>query len=338
MSVSLLARTGMRPGDSPFVDGAMSTRTSNTRRKRSASEDSTSGKTPLSSGDSFDRPKETEPGIRLRGHGRQVLISTGRDLSPDHDLETEEGEADPDGREGEANSQPSKRGNITGFSEKSRRRLRERVHAIRRDTVGVFLTLTYHRTDPTPEKLKEDFRAFWKLLQRTYNREHVSNLSCVWKMEPQERGTPHIHMIVYGVSYIDAQTVSKVWHGVTEETSEKHRKAGVDVQTAVNENGKLQAYLSKYMAEVYDGWPGAEEGDPWAETGRWWGFKGRDYLPVAEWEETQVKLHQKEAEDLIEELLGEWGVDMPEGVIPPTLVINTRGDPGERLLDLIDRI
>lgn len=306
----------------------MCSSTSNARRKRSASEDSTTGETPVSSGDPFDRPKETEPGIRLRGHGRQVFISTGRDLSRNQDLEVEEGE----------NEQPSKRGNITGFSEKSRRRLRERVHAIRRDTVGVFLTLTYHETDPTPEKLKEDFRAFWKVLQRTYNQEHVSNLSCVWKMEPQERGTPHIHMIVYGVSYIDAQTVSKVWHRVTEETSEKHRKSGVDVQTAVNEDGKLQAYLSKYMAEVYDGWPGAEEGDPWAETGRWWGFKGREHLPVAEWEETQVKLHQKEAENLIEELLDEWGVDMPEGVIPPSLVINTRGDPGERLLELIDRI
>jgi hypothetical protein len=216
--------------------------------------------------------------------------------------------------------------------------LRERVHAIDRDADGLFITLTYHETKPTPDRVKKDFDALWAWLEREYNGPSVRPISCVWKMEPQDRGTPHIHLILYGVPFIPAQKLSRRWHEITGETSKKHRKAGVDIETAVNEDGKLQGYLAGYMEKTYDHWPGAEPGDPWWNPGRWWGLRRRDCLPVAEWEDTVVQIHQREAEALIDELLDEWEVDLPGYVTPPTLIINTRGSPGERLLDLIDRI
>jgi hypothetical protein len=47
-----------------------------------------------------------------------------------------------------------------------------------------------------------------------------------------------------------------------------------------------------------------------------------------------VHLHGHEAGALIAMLLDEWGVDLPEGVVPPRLTINTRGDP-ESVLDAL---
>jgi hypothetical protein len=297
---------------------------------------------PDAGGPDFDRPTTDRPVIRARNGGRQILISTGPDLSGDTDLPDVQ-QGDDQAGEGDqsapANGQtPPTRGRIDGFSADSRRRLRERLHAIRRDAKGVFLTLTYHQTRPSPDRAKRDLDVFWKRLRERYGGEHVGGISAVWKMEPQKRGAPHFHLIVYGIDFIPAQEVSRIWHDVTAEESSQHAQSGVDVESAVNEDGKLQTYLAKYMAETYEGWPGAEPGDPWANMGRWWGSLGREHLPVAEWEPEGVALHQREAQKLIRELLDEWDVDIPDGVIPPSLLINCRGDAGQRLLRLLDRL
>lgn len=266
----------------------------------------------------------------MRGEGRQIFISTGRDLSLDDEL--------PDGKD-EADREVSTPGGeeqrITGFSADSRRRLRSKMHTIRRDAEGVFLTLTYQHTDPTCREAKRHLDTFWKRLRRWLEEDGVGRISCVWKMEPQERGTPHFHLIVYGVSFINAQKVSRLWHEVTDEVDHRHRKAGVDVERAVNEDGKLQAYLAKYLAKTYDHWPGPQD---LTYTGRWWGIMGRDHVPWAQWDETAVQVHQKEAERLIRDLLDEWEVDIPDDVIPPTLTVNTRGDPSKRFLEFVNRI
>lgn len=283
---------------------------------------------------SLSRPDAAEPGIYTRGKGRQLLISTGSDLSPDQDPVGENLQETRD-EDGET---VGKRKACTGFSRRARRSLRETGHSIKRGASGLFLTLTYHETCPSTGKLKQDFDAFWAWVEREYGGEYVQAPSCIWKMEPQERGVPHIHVLLYGLDFIPAQKLSQRWHEITDETSDKHRKAGVDVEPTVNQDGKLQAYLAEYFAETYQHWPGNENGGWWRETGRWWGKRGGDRLPVAEWEDTVVQLHQREAETLIDELLDEWEVDLPDYVTPPTLIINTRGSPGERLLDLMDRI
>jgi hypothetical protein len=139
-------------------------------------------------------------------------------------------------------------------------------------------------------------------------------------------------LIVYGVRFIPAQEVSRLWHEVTEETDHRHRKAGVDVERAVNKDGKLIAYIGKYLAECYDEWPG----DRCAYTGRWWGVRGRKHLPRADWDEAAIYLEQREARALIRSLLDRWGADLPEGVIPPSLHVCTRGDPAEWIDEHLD--
>ena len=271
-----------------------------------------------------DRRAFDEAHIRIRGDGRQLVIDTGEEPEADDldvhpqresggDLETDAPTPTPQGDEQR----------ITGFSADSRRRLRRKMYAIRRDADGVFLTLTYHQTNPTCKEAKSHLDAFWKRLTRWLDEEDVGRISCIWKMEPQRRGVPHFHLVVYGPQFIPARKVSRLWHEVTGEPDHRHRKAGVDVERAVNEDGKLTAYLGKYMAETYDEWPNEDT----TYTGRWWGVKGRDHVPWAPWDNAKVYLDQNEAKRLIRQLLDEWGIDIPSGVIPPSLCICTRGDP-----------
>lgn len=282
--------------------------------------------------DPLDRPALDEAHIRMRSDGRQLVIDTGPepeaddlDVHPEAEGQAEQGEGMPVTPQGEEQR-------VKGFSADSRRRLRKKMHAVRRDAEGVFLTLTYQHTRPTPREAKAHLDAFWKRLRRWLDDADIGRISCIWKMEPQERGTPHFHLIVYGTQFIPAQTVSRLWHEVTDETDHRHRKAGVDVERAVNEDGKLTAYLGKYMAEEYDEWPAEDV----VYTGRWWGVMGRKHLPRAPWDEAAVYIDQNEAKALIRSLLDEWGVDLPNGVIPPSLCICTRGDPTGLMESLLD--
>lgn len=219
---------------------------------------------------------------------------------------------------------------ITSFSPKSRRRLRKTLHSVRRDAPAVFVTLTYHETAPTPFEAKEHLDAFVKRLFRwlSADMQGVCDPSLVWKMEPQERGVPHFHMILYGTDFVPVQKLCRIWHESTSESSRQHLKAGVDVERAVNENGKVQGYLSKYMSKTHEEWPG-EAG--FLYTGRWWGVRGRKALPVAEWTPV-LDLDRHEAEAIIRTLLDEWEADLPSYVVPPSLEICTRGDPYEWLI------
>ena len=271
-----------------------------------------------------DRRAFDDAHIRMRGEGRQLVIDAGEepeaddhDIHPDRENEVPATEVTPPTPQGDDQR-------ITGFSECSRRRLRRKLYSIRRDAEGVFLTLTYQHTRPTPREAKEHFDTFWKRLRRWMDDADAGRISCIWKMEPQERGVPHFHLIVYGTRFIPAQKVSRLWHEVTEETDHRHRKSGVDVERSVNEDGKLTAYMGKYMAECYDEWPSAHG---CLYTGRWWGVRGRAHLPRAGWDDAKIHLDQHEARALIQQLLDEWGVDLPDGVVPPSLCICTRGDP-----------
>ena len=272
------------------------------------------------------RPAFEEAGIYVRPGGRQLCISQGRsarDTEADRELVEEAGDELPDSED-----RPT-RGRITGFSAASRRRLRRTVHALDRSTDALFVTLTWHEERPTPEEAHAALDRFWKRLTR----EHPG-LSAVWKMEPQDRGVPHFHLIVYGTNFLPAQSLSRMWHECTAERSTQHRLAGADVERIQRgRDGKLMAYLSKYMGKEIDGWPDAG-GPAWEHPGRFWGVLNREALPVAAWADWCIHLHSHEAGALIAMLLDEWGVELPDGVVPPRLTVNTRGDP-ESVLDAL---
>jgi hypothetical protein len=146
-------------------------------------------------------------------------------------------------------------------------------------------------------------------------------------MEPQKRGVPHFHVIVYGTRWLPVRWLTEAWHECTDETSDAHRKSGVDAEwVRGGQDGKLMAYLSKYMSKEMDGWPDVA-GEAWNHPGRFWGVLSRSCLPVAPWGGWFVPMDAYEAGALIRFLLDRWGVDVPDGVLPPRMTVNTRGDP-----------
>jgi len=286
-----------------------------------------------------DRPAFDEAGIAVRPEGRQILISTGQvdDGDREHDREDVSFpllerpsvlHVDPPYATGTAptldtGSRSGTRSEITGFSDRSRRRLRRKVHALDRDVNGHFVTLTYHETDPSPVEAKTHLDTFIKRLFRAF-----PEASVIWKMEPQERGVPHFHLLVYGIPYIPVQKWCLIWHQCTGETSDEHAQAGVDLEAHIQrDDGRLMAYLSKYMDKR------VSLGDGWDSPGRFWGIRGRDRLPWADWEKV-CTMSRAEAERVIYEMLDRWGVDLPEHTDIPQLVVDTRGDPAQAIGDL----
>ena len=86
----------------------------------------------------------------------------------------------------------AKRGKIGGFSAKARGRMMELCAKIRDDAVALFVTLTYPSDWPgDPARWKRDLDAFGKWICR-----FAPGVGAIWKLEPQQRGAPHFHLLV----------------------------------------------------------------------------------------------------------------------------------------------
>jgi hypothetical protein len=160
------------------------------------------------------------------------------------------------------------RGLVNGFSPGSRRRMLKRFAQIDRDYLGqsLLVTLTYPRTFPTESSTyKRHLDTFSKRLQRTFPRS-----SAIWKLEYQERGAPHFHLIVMGVPFMARAWLSRAWYEIVRSNDERHLRAGTQVQRC-NSARKACAYASKYVAKI-------SVGTPVGHSGRFWGVVGRQNL------------------------------------------------------------
>jgi len=189
---------------------------------------------------------------------------------------------------------------IRGFSASARRRMRQLLSSIERDAHknggGLFLTLTYHTSEPTGKDVKNHLHAFVQRLRRKWK---GSKWSLVWRLEYQKRGAPHIHMLIWGVRYERKEWFKRCWHEITGETSNDHAEMGAWVER-MPEGSKLSSYVSKYMAKAGtapEGWQG-----------RIWGVRNRKHLPIGEFTHI-IGVPYGVAIDLARETLDEWGVD-----------------------------
>lgn len=173
----------------------------------------------------------------------------------------------------------SKRGIIRGFSTRSRRRLLQRIAQINRNDRRVarplFVTLTYPAAFPTMRASKRDLDVFGKRIRRKY-----PQASYFWRLEPQRRGAPHYHLIVFGVDFIPKTWLSRAWFEVVGTKDPVHLKAGTQVKRIRSWRG-VWSYASKYLAkvegEVVNEETGEVLGDEW---GRHWGIVGAENLPI----------------------------------------------------------
>jgi len=132
----------------------------------------------------------------------------------------------------------AKRGKITSFSNASRRRL---LHLFARlDTrkaKAVFLTLTFTEI-PTTLHAKKVFKRFTERLRR-----HFPRMSFIWRLERQQRGSIHFHLIMFNFPFVPQATIQKWWESCTEEPM------SICYIQFIEGKRKVFNYISKYCAK-----------------------------------------------------------------------------------------
>lgn len=160
---------------------------------------------------------------------------------------------------------------VRGLSEKSRRRLIKKLAALDKTSQKhkpVFITLTY--PDVWPEAPAEWHAHLKNFCQRV--RYKFPHACIIWRLEYQERGAPHFHLILLGPRFLDYSWVAEKWNAVVAKGNEQHLAAGTETRAARNW-GETQNYLAKYVAKQLPH-------EHTEATGRQWGIYGRDNLPI----------------------------------------------------------
>lgn len=163
------------------------------------------------------------------------------------------------------------RGAVGAFNRRSRGRLLQWLGSIDRralQLLPLFVTLTYPATWPDdPATWKRHLEAFAKRVRRRY-----PGAAIVWRLEPQRRGAPHFHLLVFGVRYLDPRGEVAAWWNAILDGGADHLAAGTRVERVQSWRGVMH-YASKYLAKHGDG-------EGFEGVGRHWGVIGREALPV----------------------------------------------------------
>lgn len=173
-----------------------------------------------------------------------------------------------------------KRGAVKGFTVASRRRLMQTIARIRRDAeLPCFVTLTYPSVFPSPKESKRHMEIFIKRIKRKFD-----GVGFIWKLEPQERGAPHYHLLVWGVHEVELRAwIPKAWFAIAGNDDQNHFLFHVGalgnqhcVQRVRSFRG-VWSYASKYLGKTFDvaGW----DEKP---TGRFWAVVNRSNVPFGE--------------------------------------------------------
>jgi len=174
------------------------------------------------------------------------------------------------------------RGKITDFSAASRVRLFDLVHRLDVTRKPIFVTLTYGEDYPNAETAKNHLRAFLERVRRKF-----PIVSGIWRMEFQERGAPHFHIIFFALPFWKKEAVQAAWNEIIGDIS----GATFTRIEAVRSHKMLMSYISKYIAKVDKAeksgfisptYLHAYQAKYGEYVGRQWGIFQRQHLPLAE--------------------------------------------------------
>lgn len=191
----------------------------------------------------------------------------------------------------------SSRGIVTHFSRKSRKRMLDTISRMDRKKVSwgrhrpKFVTLTYDENVTDFKKAKRDLKVFVERMQERYPK-----FACLWRMEQQERGAIHFHIMMFGTPFLLIHSKDgdmgwqQHWNAVCGNSQDN--KNSFDLEVIDSMNG-VAYYVAKYMAKT-DKEESASEESPLGlsivhnfsqakgeSTGRWWGVYGRKNMPYA---------------------------------------------------------
>ena len=195
------------------------------------------------------------------------------------------------------------RGVVRYLSPASRRRLSADLARVLRSAPMLFLSLTMPgdpsrwsgsfspdfgppRPLPGPFESRHLLRVWFKRVLR-----HCPTVSAHWKLEPQMRGVPHFHLLMYGFptdpDSLDAFIVwmRDQWHDVAGRGDPLHLLHGFDAQPVIDNPDLARSYLAKYVSkdgplELNPDIGAFIPPDP-SSVGRFWGVMGRERIPYA---------------------------------------------------------
>jgi hypothetical protein len=147
---------------------------------------------------------------------------------------------------------PTARGVQVGFSAASRARCIHKLNNARVRWVAT-ATLTYPHEYPDGATVKRHLDKFLKRLRR-----FAPAVRYFWVVELQQRGAPHIHMLID--RYIPKEWLAAAWYGVVGSGDERHLRAGTSIESVRNRNKivayMLKSYLSKTVQKQFSDWVG----------------------------------------------------------------------------------
>ena len=173
---------------------------------------------------------------------------------------------------------------VTQFSDRSRLAMLRFTQSIDRSRVDAeavwFVTLTY------PSVWSNDWKVWKKHLNhiRVRLEQRYGPCPTVWKLEPQRRGAPHFHWLLFCPPSIKAggidafrRWLAQAWYEVVNSGDEKHLRAGTGVEQMRSWNG-VTTYAAKYLGKsccFFD----HETGEV-LKSGRFWGVWRKDMVPI----------------------------------------------------------
>lgn len=175
-----------------------------------------------------------------------------------------------------------KRGAITGFSRASRRRMMRWL--VQLDKRKLYPPLFIHLTYPGKDEAhwlryarhhKRHLDTFCKWIERAFPESFT-----LWRLEPQERGAPHYHLLVFNVPWLPHDLLARKWWTVVGSGDPDHLAAGTKVEQCHSWRGAAY-YVSKYLGkECGPELLSLATPQLWQHPGRWWGVRNRKNVPV----------------------------------------------------------
>lgn len=151
------------------------------------------------------------------------------------------------------------RGDISGFSDSSMRRLA----FVAQNTTTDFshmVTLTYPSEFPCDgKKVKQQLNVFLQRLRR-------KGIKYLWFLEWQRRGAPHFHVLIDGLNGLTKGELSNAWYEIVGSGDEKHLRAGTRLEKMRNKEGGRH-YAVKYSYKRYQ----KQVPEGYTNVGRLWG-------------------------------------------------------------------
>lgn len=161
------------------------------------------------------------------------------------------------------------RGIVKGFSRGSRRRLMSKIAGVRREAaLPCFVTLTYPKSFPEPKQSKYHLKLFIQSMKRAF-----PEVGIIWKLEPQQRGAPHYHLLVWGSNEKNLRAwVPTAWFDIAGGGDNLHllwhegKLKNKHCTQQVNSFNGVWAYASKYLGKTFEvaGWDSKAVGRFWA--------------------------------------------------------------------------